>query len=88
MFNLHIVKRLGLINIRTVRFGTVRAASIAGLKPGSRAPSRSIVPLLPCGQSQSAIISEPSARAPIDEEPHGSATVTADRVSLAMIACA
>ena len=31
---------------------------------------------------------EPSAGAPIDEDPHDSATVTADRVSLAMTACA
>ena len=31
---------------------------------------------------------KPFAGAPINEEPHDSATVTADRVSLAMTACA
>ena len=33
-------------------------------------------------------IRKPSACTSIDEEPHGSATMTADRVSLEMIACA
>ena len=33
-------------------------------------------------------IRELPARAPVDEKPHCSATVTAARVSLAMIACA